>query len=123
MGAWGTWRKAPPPRGVKGRRGKMPITQPRSSKASPENVINPAMGEDGGGMPEPTRFGGREGARTPDLRVANAALSQLSYTPKTHAILARGFGGRRVSITALKPLPPTAAATFAPATTAGDCGP
>ena len=27
-------------------------------------------------------FGGREGDRTPDLRIANAALSQLSYTPK-----------------------------------------
>ena len=26
-------------------------------------------------------FGGREGDRTPDLRIANAALSQLSYTP------------------------------------------
>jgi hypothetical protein len=25
--------------------------------------------------------GGREGARTPDLLVANEALSQLSYTP------------------------------------------
>ena len=27
-------------------------------------------------------FDGREGDRTPDLRIANAALSQLSYTPK-----------------------------------------
>jgi hypothetical protein len=27
-------------------------------------------------------FGGDEGDRTPDLSVANAALSQLSYTPK-----------------------------------------
>jgi|HubBroStandDraft_4_1064222.scaffolds.fasta_scaffold278057_2 hypothetical protein len=26
-------------------------------------------------------YGGREGARTPDLLVANEALSQLSYTP------------------------------------------
>jgi hypothetical protein len=26
-------------------------------------------------------FGGDEGARTPDLGVANAALSQLSYIP------------------------------------------
>ena len=26
-------------------------------------------------------LGGREGIRTPDLSVANAALSQLSYTP------------------------------------------
>ena len=26
-------------------------------------------------------IGGREGARTPDLLVANEALSQLSYTP------------------------------------------
>ena len=26
-------------------------------------------------------FGGDEGDRTPDLSVANAALSQLSYTP------------------------------------------
>ena len=26
-------------------------------------------------------FGGREGARTPDLLVANEALSQLSYSP------------------------------------------
>ena len=31
---------------------------------------------------------GREGDRTPDLRIANAALSQLSYTPlKTMRIL------------------------------------
>jgi hypothetical protein len=26
-------------------------------------------------------FGGREGIRTPDPRVANAVLSQLSYSP------------------------------------------
>jgi hypothetical protein len=26
-------------------------------------------------------FGGAEGDRTPDLRIANAALSQLSYGP------------------------------------------
>jgi hypothetical protein len=39
-------------------------------------------------------FGGREGDRTPDLRIANAALSQLSYTPNErrcilHAITRR----------------------------------
>ena len=28
------------------------------------------------------KVGGREGARTPDLLVANEALSQLSYTPE-----------------------------------------
>lgn len=37
------------------------------------------------------RYGGTEGARTLDLRVANAALSQLSYDPKCepaeHSIL------------------------------------
>ena len=26
-------------------------------------------------------YGGGEGVRTPDLSIANAALSQLSYTP------------------------------------------
>jgi hypothetical protein len=33
-------------------------------------------------------FGGREGDRTPDLVVANDALSQLSYTPTALTILA-----------------------------------
>ena len=28
------------------------------------------------------KFGGAEGDRTPDLRIANAALSQLSYWPE-----------------------------------------
>ncbi len=28
-------------------------------------------------------FGGAEGDRTPDLRIANAALSQLSYGPES----------------------------------------
>ena len=28
---------------------------------------------------------GAEGSRTPDLRIANAALSQLSYSPGNHA--------------------------------------
>ena len=27
------------------------------------------------------KLGGAEGSRTPDLRIANAALSQLSYSP------------------------------------------
>ena len=27
------------------------------------------------------RYGGAEGARTPGLRIANASLSQLSYSP------------------------------------------
>ena len=31
--------------------------------------------------------GGREGIRTLDLSVANAALSQLSYAPKAQAVL------------------------------------
>ena len=31
--------------------------------------------------PASMEFGGPEGDRTPDLRIANAALSQLSYTP------------------------------------------
>ncbi len=29
-----------------------------------------------------SKFGGDEGDRTPDLCIANAALSQLSYTPE-----------------------------------------
>ena len=29
-------------------------------------------------------FGGPEGDRTPDLRIANAALSQLSYEPNSN---------------------------------------
>lgn len=32
---------------------------------------------------EPTNENGGEGGRTPDLSIANAALSQLSYTPKS----------------------------------------
>jgi hypothetical protein len=30
----------------------------------------------------PLKFGGAEGDRTPDLRIANATLSQLSYGPE-----------------------------------------
>lgn len=37
----------------------------------------------------PGIFGGPGGARTHDLRVANAALSQLSYEPKCFIIIAR----------------------------------
>ena len=33
-------------------------------------------------------FGGDEEDRTPDLRIANATLSQLSYVPRMGAILA-----------------------------------
>ena len=31
-------------------------------------------------------FGGDEGDRTPDLCIANAALSQLSYTPNKFSV-------------------------------------
>ena len=34
-----------------------------------------------GAIPEPTSTGGAEGDRTPDLVIANDALSQLSYGP------------------------------------------
>ncbi|CAM2147702.1 hypothetical protein PT2222_10262 [Paraburkholderia tropica] len=34
-------------------------------------------------------FGGEEEDRTPDLRIANATLSQLSYPPTTKMILAQ----------------------------------
>ena len=37
-------------------------------------------------------YGGAEEDRTPDLRIANATLSQLSYRPNEAAILARGAG-------------------------------
>ena len=37
-----------------------------------------------------SRFGGAEGNRTPDLRIANATLSQLSYGPtKAQSTLGR----------------------------------
>jgi hypothetical protein len=35
-----------------------------------------------GALPRPRRVGGGEGDRTLDLRIANATLSQLSYSPK-----------------------------------------
>jgi hypothetical protein len=35
-----------------------------------------------GALPRPRRGGGGEGDRTLDLRIANATLSQLSYSPK-----------------------------------------
>lgn len=35
--------------------------------------------------------GGEEEDRTPDLRIANATLSQLSYPPNDEKILAQGF--------------------------------
>jgi hypothetical protein len=41
-------------------------------------------------------YGGAEGDRTLDLRIANATLSQLSYRPTTRrAILASGIGTSR----------------------------
>ena len=43
-----------------------------------ENKKNPQMYANISG----SVFGGDEGDRTPDLCIANAALSQLSYTPK-----------------------------------------
>ena len=36
---------------------------------------------DGQDLTRRTQFGGAEGDRTPDLRIANATLSQLSYGP------------------------------------------
>ena len=39
------------------------------------------LGNRGTGWAAPQRIGGREGIRTLDLSVANAALSQLSYAP------------------------------------------
>ena len=43
-------------------------------------------------------IGGVEEDRTPDLRIANATLSQLSYPPTTNVILANaGQGFRRTS--------------------------
>ena len=40
--------------------------------------------------------GGEEEDRTPDLRIANAALSQLSYPPPTRQIIALAIpGGKR----------------------------
>jgi hypothetical protein len=38
-----------------------------------------------------TSDGGEEEDRTPDLRIANATLSQLSYPPNDQTILAQGF--------------------------------
>jgi hypothetical protein len=39
------------------------------------------------------RVGGAEGDRTPDLRIANATLSQLSYGPMASVALLRGAAG------------------------------
>ena len=36
--------------------------------------------------------GGAEGVRTPDLCIANAALSQLSYSPEAGAVELEAFG-------------------------------
>jgi hypothetical protein len=38
-------------------------------------------------------IGGAEGDRTPDLRIANATLSQLSYGPIARFELFAGSGG------------------------------
>jgi hypothetical protein len=45
--------------------------------------------------------GGVEEDRTPDLRIANATLSQLSYDPMELRILAV-FGGRDNALVALR---------------------
>ena len=42
--------------------------------------------------PRPAKAGGAEGNRTPDLDIANVALSQLSYGPRRRAF-ARGVAG------------------------------
>ena len=64
-------RKASPPRSV----GKLP--------ASFECVQNQARSKSFISLdPPPTGPGGDEGARTPDIRLAKAALSQLSYIPR-----------------------------------------
>ena len=42
-----------------------------------------------------SRGGGDEEDRTPDLRIANATLSQLSYVPGTANYIAIGAGGQR----------------------------
>ncbi len=47
----------------------------RDTKQPSEPVPSPEVIE---------KAGGREGSRTPDLRSASAALSQLSYTPTSH---------------------------------------
>ena len=53
-------------------------------------------------------FGGPKEDRTPDLRIANAALSQLSYRPVKRAIIAAacGFGKGRRFISAVFPVVP-----------------
>lgn len=47
------------------------------SRVNKGKIKNPRMHTNIGGLV----FGGDEGDRTPDLCIANAALSQLSYTP------------------------------------------
>lgn len=69
-----------PEAGRAGSSGKMPSTHPKTSRIKPSH--DPRLEEEAKGN------GGREGARTPDLRVANAALFQLSYTPFGSLILA-----------------------------------
>jgi hypothetical protein len=48
------------------------------------------------GCTELARFGGAEGDRTPDLRIANATLSQLSYGPDHDIRTLAGSGGTMV---------------------------
>ena len=38
------------------------------------------------------KYGGAEGDRTPDLVIANDALSQLSYCPRQERLFAHGCG-------------------------------
>src|SRR6201986_4942195 len=59
-------------------------------------------GQDCLALNEIESVGGEEEDRTPDLRIANATLSQLSYPPDVQTILAQAFS----VLPSLQPLAP-----------------
>ena len=56
------------------------IPMPEDSPVGESDTAELALTD---GVRSTIRGGGAEGSRTPDLRIANAALSQLSYSPRT----------------------------------------
>ena len=66
------------------------IPMPEDSPIGDSDTTELALAD---GVRSTIRGGGAEGSRTPDLRIANAALSQLSYSPKNgHSIVPQAMG-------------------------------
>ncbi len=61
-------------------------------------TIRAGTKEKGQSIAWPRKSGGPKEDRTPDLRIANAALSQLSYRPTNACILLRNAAGRKSSM-------------------------